>query len=130
MEITPEDLEELQKSLESYVQYLPIVKSLLESGLPPLMDALRPVAKELLDAQAEIRSYQYRKLSGQYKMLQGLGFSKTQAFDLLLSHEVRMERYSRSINIPNIPKIETEADTDAIAEKVSTGLLDKLLKRN
>lgn len=125
MEITPEDLEEIQKLLESYVQYLPIVKSLLESGLPPLMDTLRPIVKELLDAQAEIQSYQYRKLSGQYKMLQELGFSETQAFDLLLSHEIRMERYSRSINIPT-PEMKTDSESGVGSGK---GLLDKILNR-
>jgi len=116
MEITPEDLAEIQKLLETYIQYLPIVKSLLEEGLPPLLDTLRPLVREFLNASVEMDAYKFKKL-------QEVGFSETQAFDLLLSHEIRLERSVRETNIPK-PDIKMNGKNVEV-----TGFFDKLLRR-
>lgn len=88
LNLDPKDLAEIEKMLETYGQYLPIIKAILEKTLPDLLDALSPIAKEFTEGYAKIQWHQY-------ETLKELGFSETQAFDLLLNWGTRMERASR-----------------------------------
>ncbi len=100
--IDPKDLADIEQLLEEYLQYLPLVKSILEKALPELIDALSPLTKELIEGAAWTK---WRK----YEYLQELGFSESQAFDLLLDHDARMERLLREIgNKTSEIKLNTE----------------------
>ena len=102
LNIDPKDLAQLEQMLEEYEQYLPIIKAILQKTLPELIDTLSPLAKEFIEGTARM-NWHY------YESLQELGFDKTQAFDLLLSWETRMERALKQIRNAGSPiKINTE----------------------
>ncbi len=102
MDIKPEDLVEITEMLDDFKQYLPIIKSILEENLPELIDALSPLAKEFIEGSARMKRRYYETLIEQ-------GFNETQAFDLLLDWETRMERIARQTsNSASAIKINTE----------------------
>ena len=85
--LKPEDIVELQKTLVDMKALFPVIKELIKEMLPDILDMLSPISDELILGSAKIYKTYLDSFIEQ-------GFTKDEAFDLLLSWETRMEKQS------------------------------------